>query len=160
MNKIYTDINDFIQENNISNFTEIKIPVNSYSSNSVYNVSIFYDKNLNKYKMNCSCGEKFNIGKRKKCKHINNILQSFYKDIKSIDPFITSFYEKSLCQEDFLRFTEKNKDNIFKNFIIPCEEKNKPFPSLNNIYELLEKINKDIEEDDHIFFENSSMMQI
>jgi hypothetical protein len=136
MNQLYYDINNFIEENNISHFNELIIPINSFSSNSIYNVSIFYLKNLNKYKMNCSCGEKFNIGKREKCKHINNILKSLYRDI------------------------DNSKNNIFKNFIVKNNDIDKPFPSLNNMYELLEKINKDIEEDDDIFTENLSMMQI
>jgi hypothetical protein len=129
MTSLYYDINDFIEENNISHFTEINIPVNSFSSSSVYNVSIFYQKNLNKYKITCSCGEKFNVGKRKKCKHINNVLNSMYKDI------------------------EYTKNNIFKDYIIAKGSENKPFPSLNNIFDILDQINKDIEEDD-IFNKN------
>lgn len=131
MNHLYYDINNFIEENNISHFNQLIIPINSFSSNSVYNVSIFYVKNLNKYKMNCSCGEKFNIGKRKKCKHINNVLQSIYRDI----------------------------DNS-KNFFVKNNEINKSFPSLNNMLDVLERIKHDIEEDDDIFTKNLSMMQI
>jgi len=122
MNNFY-DINSFIEENNISRFSEITILINSFSSYSVYNVSIFYVDNLDKYKINCSCGEKFNIGKRKKCKHINYVLHSLYRDI------------------------ENAKNNIFRN-VISKQNINKPFPSLNNMYELLENINNTIENED------------
>ena len=132
MNNFY-DINSFIEENNISRFSEITISINSFSSYSVYNVSIFYVDNLDKYKINCSCGEKFNIGKRKKCKHINYVLQSLYRDI------------------------ENAKNNIFRN-VISKKNINKSFPSLNNMYELLENINNTIENED--ICEISSMVNL
>jgi hypothetical protein len=132
MNNFY-DINSFIEENNISRFSEIILLINSFSSYSVYNVSIFYVDNLDKYKINCSCGEKFNIGKRKKCKHINYVLQSLYRDI------------------------ENAKNNIFRN-VISKKNINKSFPSLNNMYELLENINNTIENE--YICEISSMVNL
>ena len=133
MSSLCYDINDFIEENNISHFTEINIPVNSFSSKSIYNISIFYEKNFNKYKITCSCGEKFNVGKRKKCKHINNVLNSLYKDI------------------------ENTKNNIFSDYIISKGSENKPFPCLNNIFAILEQIDKDIQEYDGINQNNENL---
>lgn len=73
--------NQYVIEN------KIDFPIKSDSDESLYLVSISENKLLNKIDFSCSCGLKFKIGYRKKCKHIKNTInqikicyENYYKN--------------------------------------------------------------------------------
>jgi len=49
------------------------IPIKSFTSEEIYYISILYNKSNNKLEFNCTCGLKFNIRYRSKCKHISEV---------------------------------------------------------------------------------------
>jgi hypothetical protein len=49
------------------------IPIKSFTSDDVYYISILYNKHKKKLEFICTCGLKFNIPQRTKCKHILEI---------------------------------------------------------------------------------------
>jgi hypothetical protein len=49
------------------------IPIKSSSSDDIYYISILYNKYKKKLEFNCTCGLKYNIPLRNKCKHISEI---------------------------------------------------------------------------------------
>lgn len=65
-----TEINDYTMKNNtIFENNILKIPIKSFSSDDIYSVTI-YVNNKNEFCGECNCGLKYNVGIRKKCKHI------------------------------------------------------------------------------------------
>jgi hypothetical protein len=54
-------------------FTNLCIPIKSSTSEDTYNVFINYDNIIEEYEFKCTCGLKFNVGLRVKCKHISFI---------------------------------------------------------------------------------------
>ena len=63
----------------------LKIPVKSFTSNDTYYVTIFVNRN-DQFDANCTCGLKFNVGVRNKCKHIaycvSNLIDPMMKQNK------------------------------------------------------------------------------
>jgi len=55
-----------------SSFINTCIPIKSFTSEDIYYISILYNK-YNKLEFNCTCGLKFNIRYRSKCKHISEV---------------------------------------------------------------------------------------
>ena len=53
---------------------KIDFPIKSDSDESLYLVSIFNNQLTDKIDFSCSCGLKFKVGYRKKCKHIKNTI--------------------------------------------------------------------------------------
>jgi len=64
-----------MSNNDNSNFISINscIPIKSFTSEDIYYINILYNKNKKKLEFNCTCGLKFNIPQRTKCKHILEI---------------------------------------------------------------------------------------
>lgn len=56
----------------------MNIPVKSSSSNDIYFVSV--NSNNQNFDLECTCGLKFGIGKRKKCKHITYIINTMLEE--------------------------------------------------------------------------------
>jgi len=46
------------------------IAIKSFTSEDIYYISILHNKYNNKIELNCTCGLKFNVRNRSKCKHI------------------------------------------------------------------------------------------
>ena len=88
-NSIEIDDNAIINDNTIVENNILKIPIKSFSSNDIYSVTI-YVNNKNEFCGECNCGLKFNVGLRKKCKHIrhciNNLINPILKESISL-PF-------------------------------------------------------------------------
>lgn len=53
----------------------INIPVKSFTTENIYNVSLKVNKNSFNFDLECSCGDRFNKGKRTNCKHIAHVIQ-------------------------------------------------------------------------------------
>jgi len=64
-----------MSNNDNSQFINInsRIPIKSFTSEDIYYISILYNKYNKKLEFNCTCGLKFNIQYRTKCKHIAEI---------------------------------------------------------------------------------------
>ena len=64
-----------MSNNDNSQFININscIPIKSFTSEDIYYISILYNKYNKKLEFNCTCGLKFNIQYRTKCKHIAEI---------------------------------------------------------------------------------------
>lgn len=75
-------------------FTNLCIPIKSSTSEDIYNVFINYDNIIEEYEFKCTCGLKFNVGLRIKCKHI-----SFIKEQLSSQLNISSFDN---CDNNYL----------------------------------------------------------
>jgi hypothetical protein len=61
----------------------VTIPFKSFTSEDMYIVNITLNKKTLKWKFECNCGTKFNIGKRIKCKHISYIIFSMLEELNS-----------------------------------------------------------------------------
>jgi len=59
--------------NNIQFDGELCIPLKSFTSDDIYYINISLDKTLDKIKYNCTCGNKYGVGYRTRCKHISHI---------------------------------------------------------------------------------------
>ena len=87
--KIYSFNSNELIESNDSKiyFTNLSIPIKSSTSDDIYNVLIYYDDDLEDYDFRCSCGVKFNVGLRIKCKHITFIKEEITTNKINIDLF-------------------------------------------------------------------------
>jgi hypothetical protein len=56
----------------------MNIPVKSSSSTDIYYISV--KSNNTNFDLECTCGLKFGIGKRKKCKHINYVINTILEE--------------------------------------------------------------------------------
>lgn len=56
------------------------IPIKSFTSEDIYYISILYN---NKLEFNCTCGLKFNIRYRSKCKHISEVTKKLNEQSNS-----------------------------------------------------------------------------
>ena len=68
-------------------FTNLSIPIKSSTSDDIYNVLIYYDDDLEDYEFKCTCGLKFNVGLRIKCKHITFIKEEITTNKININLF-------------------------------------------------------------------------
>ena len=68
-------------------FTNLCIPIKSSTSEDIYNVFINYDNIIEEYEFKCTCGLKFNVGLRVKCKHISFIKEEITTNKINIDLF-------------------------------------------------------------------------
>lgn len=59
------------------------IPIKSFTSEDIYYISILYNKYNNKLEFNCTCGLKFNIRYRSKCKHISEVTKKLNEQFDS-----------------------------------------------------------------------------
>ena len=59
----------------------VLIPFKSFTSDDIYTINIILNKKTSKWKFECNCGTKFNIGKRNKCKHISYIIFSMLEEL-------------------------------------------------------------------------------
>ena len=55
------------------------VPIKSFSSKDIYYITIVYNKSRKRLEFNCTCGLKFDIGQRTKCKHITKIKKSLHE---------------------------------------------------------------------------------
>ena len=65
----------------LKEFNKLCIPIKSSTSDDIYNVHITYNSQLNNINYECTCGMKFGIGMRNKCKHISSVGLSFIKKL-------------------------------------------------------------------------------
>jgi hypothetical protein len=59
----------------------VSIPFKSFTSKDIYVVTLNLNKASKKWKFQCNCGTKFNIGKRTKCKHISYLILSLFEEL-------------------------------------------------------------------------------
>ena len=76
--------NQYLENNNECNNNfffenDINFPIKSETDNSIYLVSLIGCNVTKNLKFRCSCGLKFKIGYRKKCKHIKSIILTIKK---------------------------------------------------------------------------------
>jgi hypothetical protein len=78
---------------NIQFKDQVCIPIKSYTTDDIYHVSVLYDITLKEVIYSCTCGIKYGIGMRNKCKHISNIKSLSFKKLNNIDIGIRESFE-------------------------------------------------------------------
>ena len=82
----------------------LSLPLLSYEKNEIYNVTIFFDNNLNKFNFNCTCNEKNLYSK--KCIHVNNlislIITNYQTNNSKVDnDFLDNFNNVNILSDDY-----------------------------------------------------------
>ena len=113
--------------NNIQFNGQLCIPVKSFTSDDIYYINVLLDKDLNKIKYNCNCGNKYSVGSRSKCKHISHIKLSCFDNInigiktfsKEIDKYFIPINSIESCNIYCVTITI-NKDKKDVNYECTC----------------------------------------
>jgi hypothetical protein len=69
-------------QSNVFEENSLAFNVNSERNDDVYYVEFFYDESTYKLEAECTCGVKFNCGRRNKCKHIDYVVKNMLTNKK------------------------------------------------------------------------------